>query len=507
MPRPLTALFGLLLGAYLAVVGWQSWSAPRLSPDSLNYVTVARAVAAGQGLQQPTLGFNQPGFAPDAAIPTPFTGQAPGYPLAIAAVAALGPSADQAAALVALLGWAALLGAMFLCAREVGGREAGWWAVGLLLLQAPVRRLAMYAWSETMACAFLLGGVWLLLRRRPLLGGMLAGLAFATRYALLPAGLLAGCCLLIWARGRAERLRAAAAYGVGLALPTAVVLGRNRALSGYLLPPANASDLGFEENLWQGSQALVECLLGGLFGTGWEMGLLALCALMALVAVTRRPAALRPVLAEGRWSLWVWPLGYFGFLVLQRTWTHFDELGPRLVAPTALGVTLPLALLLPVLWPRGARWAGAAACACLAAVLVAEARKLPPPERAAPRPARMALVQAHLRPGDLLVGDDVIGLVHALRLPAAVNFSRHPYSDRPSYEFLDALRRGQSGRFRRLYLVLGRDGKTPELWELAFGSCFADLVRGQEARYPGIRLLAQDAEGWLFALEAPGSQP
>src|SRR5438105_2159356 len=55
----------------------------RFSPDSMNYVNVARNIKAGKGITQPTLGFNQPRISPYDAIPAPLIAHPPLYPLMI----------------------------------------------------------------------------------------------------------------------------------------------------------------------------------------------------------------------------------------------------------------------------------------------------------------------------------------------------------------------------------------------------------------------------------------
>jgi len=81
----------------------------RFSPDSMLYVDAARNVAAGRGLVSNIVGLNQPGVSLDDALPVPFITYAPLYPFAIAGVARLGPEAAEAALLVAVLGWLAIV--------------------------------------------------------------------------------------------------------------------------------------------------------------------------------------------------------------------------------------------------------------------------------------------------------------------------------------------------------------------------------------------------------------
>jgi hypothetical protein len=70
----------------------------RFSPDSMNYVNVARNIAEGNGITQPTLGFNQPRINPDDDIPAPLIAQPPLYPLLISWGTRIGVSATLVSA-------------------------------------------------------------------------------------------------------------------------------------------------------------------------------------------------------------------------------------------------------------------------------------------------------------------------------------------------------------------------------------------------------------------------
>ena len=70
----LRCLFLLAVVVYLILFGLNSLGRlRRFSPDSMNYVDVARNIAAGRGIVQSTLGFNQPHWDPKGTIPTPIT--------------------------------------------------------------------------------------------------------------------------------------------------------------------------------------------------------------------------------------------------------------------------------------------------------------------------------------------------------------------------------------------------------------------------------------------------
>ena len=69
-------LLALAVAAYVGLAGYNSLTRTRnFSPDSMNYVSVARNIAEGKGITQPALGFNQPHISLEVTLPPPFTSQ------------------------------------------------------------------------------------------------------------------------------------------------------------------------------------------------------------------------------------------------------------------------------------------------------------------------------------------------------------------------------------------------------------------------------------------------
>src|SRR5262245_41238413 len=94
-------IFWLEIIVYLFLFGVNSLSRLRkFSPDSMNYVDVAKNFVAGRGLVQSTLGFNVPRFSIDDTSPTPLISQPPVYPLLIGLFSCLGVSCANAALLI-----------------------------------------------------------------------------------------------------------------------------------------------------------------------------------------------------------------------------------------------------------------------------------------------------------------------------------------------------------------------------------------------------------------------
>ena len=264
--RAAPALLALAALAYCGLFAANSLIRVRtFTADSMNYVDVARRIAAGDGLVQSTGGFNQPFYlSGDLDLPSAFTAQPPGYPLAIAFLARLGLEPADAALVVSALAYVAILALVYLLAKRIGGSSVGAIALGAALLYVPLVHSGRAALSECLAVAvvltFFLLLDWLVERPRaevsgastqggrpywwslrlPLTLGLLAGVAFGIRYSLWALALIG--CAALWFTGAARRgARTASGHGyaavalaVGALLPMAWILTRNQAVGGTL---------------------------------------------------------------------------------------------------------------------------------------------------------------------------------------------------------------------------------------------------------------------------------
>ncbi len=241
--RAASILLVLVGVAYVALFAANSLVRVRtFSADSMNYVDVARRVVAGNGLVQSTGGFNQPFYVSgDLDLPSAFTAQAPGYPLAIALLSRLGMNAADAALVVSVLAYAAILALVYLLGQRIGGSAAAAVALGAALLFVPLTHFGRAALSECLAVAvvlfFFLALDWLLERRPaevpdesdrgrrpawralllPLSLGLLAGAAFGVRYSLWPLPLIGFAALWLGGASRPRNETASAQGSSGLA--------------------------------------------------------------------------------------------------------------------------------------------------------------------------------------------------------------------------------------------------------------------------------------------------
>ncbi len=367
-----------------AIVLWVSafWGLGANS-DGLAYLILTRSLAAWKGY-----GYPQPGGGIK-----PMTHFPPGYPLTLAGLTALGLTPENAALVVSVAGFAALIGfagwAMYRLTRHawpVAGLTA-WLAVGFGMLR-------IYSWvlSETLFMAWLFFVGWALARwqagpsrRRALLAGLAAGWLVYIRWVGLVAPVWV-VLVMAWAgwRRKAVAWGEAALAGAGGALPPLLLLAVNHLWAGaatnrrILWHPPDAAK-------WRAALQTLAAWLGGAFvfprAVPWGWGVLVLAGVLAVVGAGWRRGWPRESAAGRRFRalLLRWG-GFIGlyFAALVAAITFADAATPmdwRLLAPL-----LPPASLLAgaALWgllrsrPRAAAAAAAVWAAFLLATLAAD---------------------------------------------------------------------------------------------------------------------------------------
>jgi hypothetical protein len=518
-----TVLVLILLWAGLFVFNSLT-RARHFSPDGMNYVDVADNIAAGRGVTQSVLGYNQPYFPVNEDLPTPFTVHAPLYPLAIAAVTRLGLSGPDGALVVSALAFALLLAVAYRLASLCYGRAAALLAVAMLLVYGPLVGTARSALAEAPGLLFLLLGLFLLTRecRRPffrwpvaLATGLCFGLAFAARYALapsLPVGLLA---LGVYWHRRGEGWRKAVSdaglLAVGFAAPAAPILARNLILTRTLmgegtlpitLSPSAAMTTAFHSLAGHYSGTRLpsiaqELLLGGL--------LLAL----ALGFVWRRrliSAAKASFVTNGAYALTLWALGYLAFVVYARTRTYFN-LDPRTVLPAGVALVMLLAGFAAAGAGRRAPNLVYVALVLVGVGLFREARlaagpPAPTVEQVIAGSDRLRWVAGETTDRDLLAGvNTTLDLPFYLGRTGVLFFHCLPAGEPAEYDTLRTWVGRHRARYDRVFFLLPvADLPAAEL-RRTFGPFVADLVAGNTSPYPGIRLHRRLADALVFQVE------
>ncbi len=520
----------------------------RFSPDSLNYIDVARNITRGRGIAQSAVGYNEPRFNPAFNMPMPMVSQPPVYPIAVALVGSLGVPFPQAALVVTLLGMPLVIAGAYLLAREANGPDYGISAAALtvvgLLVMAPLYSMTHRAWSETLASGFSLFGMALTLRARRLESpsalllagaGLLCGLAFATRYVFAPLIPLCALALIRWSdpllRGDRAELRETArriiAFLGGVAIAAAPVMVRNLVHSGTLLgAERNPSLVDLGTNMYGMFMALLGRWLDDPyywpylnklpgFGVSTDFDTQAILGL-AIIVLIGVAASLRKVLADAlfhpqRILLIVWAILYLAILVWQRTTFHFDPINPRLV----FGAHAVLVAIGAGIVARTLRLGPVAAMvfAILVALLGFDRAAVQAADEARQpyRPVTAAVDETHsLRwvaqnttARDLIIGDDTVDVVAYLDRPGAISFSPYPYTDYFTHPDLTAVLDRHCPNFDRAFLVLRGSREEGTDWAAEFGPFIHELVAGDLHNVPEIATRTPLEQGMVFELYCP----
>ena len=208
---PTLLLFALAVGVRLG----QHHTA-LLYPDGYQYLLMARGIS--EHLQPTTvLGPGGETFSPNAdAAMKPF------FPFLVAAVHTLGLSWLEAARVVTVTAGAITVTALALVVTKLTGSRLGGLAAGVLLLAAPsVGFWSGFSGPDPVAAALVLMAILAFLHDRPRVGGVLVGLAIATRPEIALVALAAA---LVSLRSPSARRAVARAAPVAIAIAAILFL-------------------------------------------------------------------------------------------------------------------------------------------------------------------------------------------------------------------------------------------------------------------------------------------
>jgi hypothetical protein len=377
-----------------------------------------------------------------------------------------------------------------------------------------LHRVSGAAWTETPGLVLALLSLWAAagaVDRRPVAGwsvlaGLLAGLAFATRYGLIVA-LPAGLAFLVIRRGWRAQLPATFAYLGGflaVALPLCV---RNKLLSGYLLGfQTNPEPVPLAENLtriWRyvlGEHVASDSDIQIWFLVATTIGF---CAWILRRPGWNRGRLLGQLFGSGRFVLLFWGIGYA--LIAGAYLVYIDG---RLLTPAILfvalfwGALLANATRIPV--------AGATLLVLVAAGLQAglSIGRLVTSEPVLDRgrieeSARLAWVERNVSAGDLVVGDDTVDIAFLFERPT-VSFSPFPFSRILGPDDLRTVAKTNCPSFRRLLLILRKRGYSQQEWADHFGPFVSDLVVGRTDEYPQLREVANLDDAVVLEVDCTG---
>jgi len=488
----------------------------RFSPDSMNYVNVARNIAEGNGITQPTLGFNQPRINPDDDIPAPLIAQPPLYPLLISWGTRIGVSAPISALLVSASGVALIFVLVFKLAAALYGERVALTSIGLLLFYWPLRYIAGFAWSDPVAIALMLFCLLLLVRKSAagrfvFTAGFMAGLAFATRYAFFPL-LLVGAAFLIISSPPARRIKNVCLYGFAFALVAGSVLGHNFMAKGSLMPPSRRAPADLSETIVTAFRSIFDSYLIGI-SRRLQFGLFAVSLLVCAVSLFKSGIVQRTreiFFANNRYLLLAWSLTYLVFIIAERSAWFFggDRANEmlRIAAPAGIvllicwtsllinslkvplsGITIILVLLLSVSIWREAR-------------AMAEVPRFDLQQQLRYFP-RLAWIAAHTSNADLIIGEDMVDIPFFLSGRRTLSFSPYPITEYATYDLIESYSQRHCASYQNIFIVLPNHGLSEEQWRAVYGNFFADLIFDKLEKYPAITLVQQLEDASVFKVQ------
>jgi hypothetical protein len=490
----------------------------------MNYVDIARNLASGKGIVQSTLGYNQP-FLFDAysQVPTPVTAQPPLYPIVILLVSRLGVSSADAALLISSAAYAIILLLAYMLARDMYDKSSALLSLGGLLIYAPLIEVSRFAWTESLSIVFILFTFWLLIRSGSqtdnrlvatncFLAGLATGLAFSTRYALLPLALVAILFLALEYHENRARLQALFLYLIAASIPITLVLGHNLLASGRLIPPSLPSDRSVLTNL---SDTFFSTFGNYLYhGAETIQAIAAVAGIIAILitlAVRRRTRDLLNVfVSDKHYLLTTWVVAFTAFIVYERTVSNFDHIDARIMVPAGvIVVILAMALLLKVIEPPKSRrsFLYALVTVMTIAAFAREIRivlvqSIATDSAVITQSGRLSWVAQNTSDNDLIVGDDTTDIPFYLGRGAAISFSPYPYTIYLTYKMLTDYAARHCEQYSHIYLAVQNhpEWNNDELL-YHFGEFIADVEMGNIAAYPALRPLNHPVDTAIVELQ------
>jgi 4-amino-4-deoxy-L-arabinose transferase-like glycosyltransferase len=527
-PRSAHWLLAMAILVYLVLFGYNLLTRTYdfSDSDTMNFIDIARNIITGRGITQSTLWINQPHFAANDQIPTPQTSQPPLYPILIAPFCYFGLPCPEAALLISVISYGLVLLAAYRLSLELYDERVALLSIVFLLLYISFNRVYKTAFADPVGVVFVVVSLWLFIQTCrsaanqiwiPVVTGLTTGLAFATRYALLPLFLLGIVFIFIESK---QKLRTLGLYIVGFTMPASFILVRNLIVIGAIMPSPNPSNVGFKSNVLAAFQAVFEQYLGTyIFEPIVQVHLIAFWLLalgILLIRQRRLHVTMQAVfIKKGAWLLTCWSWGYLVFLVYQRTYTHFDQINDRLVIPAVITMVLLLAALTVKSIEFKTKYLYLLTLLFVFLMIgrVVRSTIRTPVSNLDQHIAdseRMRWVAQYTTDHDLIIGEDTVDIPFYLNRSGAVSFSPYPYTDYPEYDKIMAYSNKHCQEYEHIYLVLRNDippwaeglgFEREEFFEHYYGSFITDLVFGRMQQYPGVILLDRLSDNYVFELQ------
>jgi 4-amino-4-deoxy-L-arabinose transferase-like glycosyltransferase len=506
-------LIWVVLTIYLALFVFNATTRTgRFSPDSMNYVNVARNIEVGKGVTQPTLGFNQPRISPNDAIPAPLTAHPPLYPLMISLVSRIGVYAPTSALALSAVATALIFILVYKFAINLYGERIALLSMGLLLFYRPLRYISGWAWSDPVAIALMLVSLWYLTtpagkaRSHYLIAaGLAAGLAFVTRYAFLPLSCV-GLLFLVINSSRERRIVDICLYLGGCLTLIGLVLLHNIWVSGSVMPPSNRAGAELFESAVTELRSLFANYIA-VVPPRSQFALLLIVSTGAAISLVKAGTARDLLVSNQRYIVPLWASAYLIFILgLRRAWYFGDDRANemlRMITPAGV-VLLVCCAALVVKGFRLPRAVIHIVVLFLLALAVSRevratttARKI---DFQSPilHSERLTWLANHTSQEDLIIGDDTVDIPFFLTSRVTVSFSPYPTTQYATYDLIMSYTRHHCDSYRNVYIVLSSQLLSEKEWRSSYGDFFADLVFGYVEKYPNILLLRQLQDASVF---------
>jgi hypothetical protein len=499
-------------------------------PDTMNYVDIARNIANGQGIAQSALGFNQSNFSANDRIPMPLVAQPPLYPLLIAFFSLFGLSFANAGLLISILSYGLILLLVYRLSLEICDMSAALLSVALLLLYAPLYKLAQTAFSDLLCIVLVLTSFLLLLQIRrstayhlliPAMAGITAGLSYATRYAMLPLFFLSVLFIVIESN---RKLRDLTVYASGFAIPAGLVLMRNFFVSGVFQSPRNPSTVDLKSNALIAFEVVTR-EHNNMLQPDLQAMLIVILAVMIIILLFIRHKiieTIQTVFFEKRgYILALWVIGYLAFLILARSKYHLDPINFRLVAPAGIIIFL----LLSVLIVKATRIRVGYLLFSIIIIIVLfiiknEARvsastPIYNQNHVISMSERLTWVAKNTSDRDLIIGDGTVDFAFYFARPSVISFSPYPEAIVPEYNKIIVFCNNNCKKHENIYLIVRPPeyliSRAPDMQDAdpndlranlkqAYGTFISDILFGEMHKYPAITFLERLSDAHIYKI-------
>lgn len=492
-------LFLLLL--YVVLAGIFTYARMEVyHPDFMNYVDVANHIRDGKGLIQSSFGFNENHFPVGTLMNSHYISQAPLYPLLIGALSVLGLDALVSATLLITFSHALLFLLVYQLANTLYEEKVGIVSVILLLFYLPLRIVVHYTLSEPLAAVFLVASFLCLIQSIRQGGwffsGVLAGLSFATRYAMAPALIVSVFFLFFELTGWRKKITGCIFYISGFALLLIPIITHHFWAIGKIFSAPHPTHENIFPLLWAVFRSLVgeySAIFSNIFSaTYWGIALI--LATLYLIFKSRNEI-FELVFKNKRFLLLLWPFAYLFLLVIERSHLYFDEIDARLIFPAGLTLLISWSgLFVNAFQPTNkVLWIFAIASLLLASVTAVFTFMHTTHSDPLKSPT-MKWISENTTSADLILINDAVDIPFVFKYPSAVSYSYVPDSDPIEEHEIQQIVDAHKNNYKKFFLIF----RTTYAKNKYFGPLIDALLKNPHSKEPTIQFIQKVDDGVIF---------